>query len=359
MKLNRRTLSKTLLGAFAARAIGRAQNPAPVVGNGWITDVGGIKVGHWKDTRRPTGCTVLLFENGAICGVDVRGGWPGTRLTDALDPVKGASNTIRVDAIALSGGSSYGLATATGVEQFVREQYIRKMGSRAKDRPWVPAVPAAIIYDIELGDWTITPGAEAGYKACEAAASGAVAEGNEGAGTGATIGKMFGMTQAMKSGLGTSSIRVGDTGVVVGAIASVNALGDVIDPRTGKIVAGARRKDGKGFLSEIDHLRQGHGLRRRNENTTIAVVATNARFNKTEMSKIAQMASAGMARAVNPVFTTDDGDTIFAVSTGGSDFAAEAGAVGAIAAEALSEAILRAVMNAEGLPGLPAWRDLS
>lgn len=328
---------------------------------GWITDVEGIKVGHFTDERRPTGCTVVLCEGGATCGVDVRGGWPGTRLTDALDPVKGASDTILVDAIALSGGSNYGLATASGVEQYLREQYVKKLGSFAKDKPIAFAVPAAIIYDIELGDWTLVPTAESGYKACLAATSGPVPEGNYGVGNGATVGKIFSMKQAMKGGVGTSSIKVGNTGVVVGAIVAVNALGDVIDPHTGKIIAGARTEDGRGFVNEMAELRRGHGVRPSEWNTTIAVVATNASFTKTEMNKIAQMASAGLARAINPVFTTWDGDTIFAISTRSSSvkMKLEVAAIGAIAAEVLSEAILRAVVNAKSIPGIPAFRDIA
>jgi len=320
--------------------------------------VEGIKVGHFTDERRPTGCTVVLCEGEATCGVDVRGGWPGTRLTDALDPVKGASDTILVQAIALSGGSNFGLATASGVEQYLREKYIARLGAAAKSKPMAFAVPAAIIYDIELGDWTIVPNAESGYQACLAAKAGPVPEGNVGVGNGATVGKMFGMKQSMKSGLGTSSIKVGDSGAVVGAIAAVNALGDVIDPRSGKIVAGARAETG--FLNEMGELRRGHGVLPVEWNTTIAVVATNATFTKTEMNKIAQMASAGLARTINPVFTTWDGDTVFAISTRAPSLKTrfEVSAIGAIAAEALSEAILRAVRNARGIPGIPALRDL-
>ncbi len=367
--MDRRTFSKRLLGGLGASTLfgaahGPGQSAQPhelaqqIPSTGWITDVQGIKVGHYTDHRRPTGCTVVLCENGATCGVDVRGGWPGTRLTDALDPVKGASNTILVNAIVLSGGSNYGLATATGVERYLREQYFQKLGSKAKDQPIAFAVPAAIIYDIELGDWTITPTAENAYDACKMAANGPVAEGNTGAGTGATIGKIFGMKQAMKSGLGTSSIKVGDSGVVVGAIAAVNALGDVINPHTGQIIAGARLENRKGFLNEMAELRRGHGVQPVQWNTTIGVVATNATFNKTEMNKIAQMASAALARTINPVFTTYDGDTIFATSTRMSNAKVEVGAIGAIAAEALAEAVLRAVIRADGLPGLPCHRDL-
>ena len=328
--------------------------------DGWITDVEGVKVGHFTDQRRPTGCTVVLSEGGATCGVDVRGGWPGTRLTDALDPVKGASDTILVDAIALSGGSNYGLATASGVEQYLREQYVKKLGSSAKGKPIVFAVPAAIIYDIELGDWTAVPTAESGYMACLAAGPGPVPEGNFGVGNGATVGKIFSMKQAMKGGVGTSSIKVGDTGIVVGAIVAVNALGDVIDPHTGRIVVGARSEDGRGFANEMAELRRGHGLHPSEWNTTIAVVATNASFTKTEMNKVAQMASAGLARAINPVFTTWDGDTVFAISTRAPSvkMKLEVAAIGAIAAEALSEAILRAVVNAKGIPGIPGYRDI-
>lgn len=368
--MNRRSFAASVLSLAGASAVSALAHQSSngtshhddlgLRQDGWITDVEGIKVGHFTDERRPTGCTVILCEGGGTCGVDVRGGWPGTRLTDALDPVKGASDTILVNAIALSGGSNYGLATASGVEQYLREQYIHKLGSSAKDNPIAFAVPAAIIYDIELGDWTMVPTVESGYKACLAAASGPVAEGNYGVGNGATVGKIFSMKQAMKGGVGTSSIKVGDTGVVVGAIVAVNALGDVIDPRTGKIVAGARSEDGRGFANEMAELRRGHGVRPSEWNTTIAVVATNATFTKTEMSKIAQMASAGLARAINPVFTTWDGDTVFAISTRAASvkMKLEVGAIGAIAAEALSEAILRAIVNAKGIPGIPAYRDL-
>jgi L-aminopeptidase/D-esterase-like protein len=368
--LNRRIFATNLLslvGTSAVSALARqTTNSAPhsddlgLRQDGWITDVEGIKVGHFTDERRPTGCTVVLCEGGATCGVDVRGGWPGTRLTDALDPVKGASDTIFVDAIALSGGSNFGLATASGVEQYLREQYVRKLGSSAKDKPIAFAVPAAIIYDIELGDWTVVPTAESGYKACLAANSGPVPEGNYGVGNGATVGKIFSMKQAMKGGVGTSSTKVGDTGVVVGAIVAVNALGDVIDPHTGKIIVGARSEDGRGFVNEMAELRRGHGVRPSEWNTTIAVVATNASFTKTEMNKIAQMASAGLARAINPVFTTWDGDTIFAISTRAASVKTklEIGAIGAIGAEVLSEAILRAVVNARGIPGIPGYRDI-
>jgi L-aminopeptidase/D-esterase-like protein len=366
--VSRRLFSKDLLVASAASVIPSIAVQAEtahidsvvIPQSGWITDVEGITVGHWDDTRRPTGCTVVLCEPAGTCGVDVRGGWPGTRLTDALDPVKGASNTILVNAIALSGGSNYGLATATGVEQFLRERYVRKLGADAKNKPIAFAVPAAIIYDLhpELGDWTIAPTAESGYQACLAAAGGPVQEGNHGVGAGVTVGKMFGIKQAMKSGVGTSSIKIGGTGIVVGAIAAVNAIGDIVNPRNGQIIAGARTEDGKNFVNEMEQLRSGKGVRPFESNTTIAVVATNATFTKTEMNKIAQMASAGLARTINPVFTTLDGDTVFAVSTRRSTERVEVGAIGAVAAEALAEAILRAIVYTEGIKGFLSYGDL-
>ena len=194
---------------------------------GSITDVQGVKVGHFTDSRRPTGCTVLLFEKGATAGVDVRGSAPGTRETDLLNPI----NTVQqVQAILLAGGSAFGLDAASGVMRYLDEH---RLGYAVGDVV-VPIVPAAILYDLGIGDAKIRPTAESGYKACQAATSGRVVEGNVGAGAGATIGKLFGMKQAMKSGLGSASVRVGDTGIVVGAIVAVNAAGDVVDPKTGK-----------------------------------------------------------------------------------------------------------------------------
>src|ERR1700736_2609388 len=213
-------------GALAAIAAGGALSSAEVteaVGQGSITDVQGIKVGHFTDTRRPTGCTVLLFEKGATAGVDVRGSAPGTRETDLLNPV----NTVQqVQAILLSGGSAYGLDAASGVVRYLEEH---GLGFHVGEVV-VPIVPAAILYDLGVGDPKIRPTADSGYKACQSASGGKIAEGNVGAGAGATIGKMFGMKAAMKSGIGTASVRVGDTGIVVGAIVAVNAVGDVVNP---------------------------------------------------------------------------------------------------------------------------------
>jgi L-aminopeptidase/D-esterase-like protein len=319
---------------------------------GSLTDVQGIKVGHFTETRKPTGCTVLIFEKGATAGVDVRGSAPGTRDTELLNPV----NTVQqVQAIVLSGGSAFGLASADGVMRYLEEHGLGfHIGQSI-----VPIVPAAILFDLDHGDPKIRPTAESGYKACQAATSGKVEEGNVGAGAGATIGKMFGMKSAMKSGLGSASVHVGDTGIVVAAIVAVNAVGDVVDPKLGKIIAGARKPDGSGFLDTMQQWREGRGpAPASGANTTIGVVATNAAFDKAQATKIAQMAHDGLARTINPTHTPWDGDTIFAVATGAVEARANHGTIGAIAADVMSQAVLRAVMNAHGLPGLPSYSDL-
>jgi L-aminopeptidase/D-esterase-like protein len=223
----------------------------------------------------------------------------------------------------------------------------------------VPIVPAAILYDLQVGDSKIRPTAESGYKACEAATSQRVVEGNVGAGAGATIGKLFGSKQAMKSGLGSASIRVGQTGIVVGAIVAVNAVGDVVDPKTGKIIAGARKPDGSGFADSMARIREGYSVRAEAAtNTTIGVVATNVALDKAQATKVAQMAHDGLARTIYPVHTPSDGDTIFAVATGAITVRVNHGAIGALAAEAMAQAVLRAVMNARGIAGLPSYSDL-
>jgi len=319
---------------------------------GFITDVEGIKVGHFTETRRPTGCTVILCERGAVAGVDVRGSAPGTRETDLLKPI----NTVdKVNAIILSGGSAFGLDTATGVMRYLEEHDSGFQTAAGK----VPIVPAAILYDLNVGDGKIRPNADAGYKACTGAKSGPVDEGSVGAGAGATVGKLNG-GKPMKGGIGTSSIKL-PNGLMVGAIVAVNCVGDVIDPKSGKIVAGARTPDGKAFLNIMGTYRAGRGVSAttaRGENTTIGVIATNARFDKTQMTKIAEMAHDGMARAINPTHTPSDGDTLFALSTGTSTVTASHGAIGALAAEAVSEAILRAVMKAKPVAGIPSYQDL-
>jgi L-aminopeptidase/D-esterase-like protein len=292
-----------------------------------ITDVDGIKVGHFTDPRRPTGCTVILCEKGAVAGVDVRGSAPGTRETDLLKP----TNTVdKVHAIVLSGGSAFGLDTATGVMRYLEERNVGFETAAGK----VPIVPAAILYDLTIGDARIRPDAKAGYKACLNAKSGPVDEGSIGAGAGATVGKLAGGT-GMKGGIGTSSIKL-PNGLTVAAIVAVNCVGDVIDPKTARIIAG---------VNIIEKYRSGQAAAnpRPGENTTIGVVATNAAFNKTQMTKIAEMAHDGVARVINPAHTPWDGDTLFALSTGTSNVTASHGIIGALAAEAVAEAILRAV----------------
>jgi L-aminopeptidase/D-esterase-like protein len=341
--------------ALAAVATSAALAPKSAAGeadpSGGITDVQGVKVGHFTESRRPTGCTVLLFEKGATAGVDVRGGAPGTRDTDLLNPV----NTVQqVQAIFLSGGSAFGLDVASGVMRFLEEH---RLGFAMGDIV-VPIVPGAILYDLEIGDAKIRPTAESGYKACQAATTERVAEGNVGAGAGATIGKMFGPKQAMKSGLGSASVHVGNTGIVVGAIVAVNAVGDVLDPKTGQIIAGARKADGSGFMDSMARIREGYGVRADSANTTIGVVATNVALDKAQATKIAQMAHDGLARTIYPVHTPSDGDTIFAVATGAIAARANPGAIGALAADVMARAVLRAVMSARGIAGLPSYSDL-
>jgi L-aminopeptidase/D-esterase-like protein len=341
--------------AVATLAAGAAMAPrlAGDEAGGGITDVQGIRAGHFTDSRRPTGCTVLIFDKGATAGVDVRGSAPGTRETDLLNP----TNTVQqVNAILLSGGSAYGLDAASGVVRYLEEH---GLGFHVGPVT-VPIVPAAVLYDLGIGDSTIRPTAESGYQACKAAATGKVAEGNVGAGAGATVGKLFGTKAAMKSGLGTASIRIAGTGIVVSAIVAVNAVGDIIDPKTGKIIAGARNPDGSGFLDSMAQLRaRRHVELAIGQNSTIGVVATNVALEKVQLTKIAQMAHDGFARTINPVHTLADGDTIFAVATGEIPAKANHGTIGALAADVMAQAVLRAVKNAKGLPGLPAWADLA
>lgn len=357
--MNRRHFIGAVGGVAGATALGGDLLAQAVDGrqssSGYITDVEGIRVGHFTDTRRPTGCTVILYERGAVAGVDVRGSAPGTRETDLLKPINLVD---RVNAIVLSGGSAFGLDTATGVMRYLEEHDAGYATGAGK----VPIVPAAILFDLGVGDAKIRPNAESGYQACKSAATGPIAEGNVGAGAGATVGKLSG-GHPMKGGIGTASIKLTE-GLVVAAIVAVNCTGDVIDPRSGKIVAGARTPDGKDFLGITRTLRSGRGVTltggrgRAGENTTIGVVATNARFDKTQMTKIAEMAHDGLARAINPAHTPYDGDTLFALSTGTSTVAANLSAIGALAAEAVTDAILRAVMKAKSIPGYPAASDL-
>ena len=365
--MNRRKMLGTMAGLAAlprasglfGKPVAIEDDPIPVPSEGWITDVDGIEVGHFTDDRRPTGCTVILCRHGATGGADVPGGNPGSRLTDMLQPLRNADESVIVEAVVLTGGSDYGLASAGGVERYLRERYFERHKSEPHPKPHVPIVPAAVIFDLFADqDWTIVPTAESGYKACQAAAKGKVAEGCVGAGAGAAVGHWGG--NPTKSGLGTASLKLGDTGVVVGAICAVNAVGDIYNPNTGKLLAGSRTEDGKNFAPILDRLRAGKEvvLPPPGTHTTISCVATNASFESAAMAKIAQMASAAHARVINPSWAPGDGDTVFALSTGTLKTPVEHGAIGAMAAEVLKEAILRAVVNATGRPGMPSYRDM-
>lgn len=343
----RRTAIFTFLGALVLAA--SAQSPDGPRG---ITAVEGIKVGHHTLTERPTGCTVILTEGGAVGGVDVRGGAPGTRETDLLDPM----NTVeQVHAVVLSGGSAFGLSVADGVMQYLEEHDIGFpiAGTR------VPIVPTAILMDLAVGgNPSIRPGKECGYRAAATATIGTVAEGNVGAGTGATVGKIGGRSRAMKGGLGTAALSL-PNGLVVGAIVAVNAVGDVYDPSTGRALAGVRTLDGARLADARTILGSpAEILVRAGENTTIGVVATNARLTKAQAGHMARMAHDGLARAIRPAHTPMDGDTIFSLATGTWSGDAPLVTIGSLAADAMTEAILRAVRLAESLPGYPAARDL-
>ncbi len=314
-----------------------------------ITDVAGIKVGHFTDARRPTGCTVILCEDGATGGVDVRGSAPGTRETDLLDP----QNLVQqVHAVVLSGGSAFGLEAATGVVRWLEERNIGYDVGVAK----VPIVPAAILFDLTVGDAKIRPDAAAGYNACKAASTNAPAEGNVGAGAGATVGKMFGPKRAMKGGLGTASISVGKE-LTVGAIVAVNAAGDIVDPSTGKLLAGARTQDGKKLQGTMAGILRGDALPPvlGGTNTTIGLIATDAKLDKAQAQKVAQMAHDGLARTTNPAHTMFDGDTIFALATG--EIASNVNTIGAFAAEMVALSIRNAVNAAKTLGGVQSLKD--
>jgi L-aminopeptidase/D-esterase-like protein len=338
---------------FAAGAV-MTPTAQPVQKPAGLTSIAGIRVGHCTLTERPTGCTVVLAEKGAIGGVDVRGAAPGTRETDLLNPV----NTVeRVNAIVLSGGSAFGLDAASGVMRYLEE---RGIGYPTNVIP-VPIVPAAILFDLGVGgNPKIFPTADCGYRAAAAATDGPVAEGNVGAGAGATIGKLAGPGRAMKSGIGTASFTLPD-GTIVAALVAVNAVGDVIDPQTGRVVAGVRTPDGKSLADARILLRSpDFKLPARPPvagNTTIGVVATNARLTKAQATKMAQMAQDGLARAIYPTHTPVDGDTIFALATGERE-SGDVLTIGVFAADVVAEAILRAARQATSIPGYPAARDL-
>ncbi len=299
---------------------------------------------------------MVLTTEGAVGGVDVRGAAPGTRETELLSPLNAVDT---VHAVLLAGGSAFGLDAAGGVMRWLEQRGIGVPVGPAR----VPIVPAAILFDLWVGDASIRPDAQAGHAACEAASAQAPAEGNVGAGAGATVGKLFGIARAMKGGIGTASVKVG--AITVGALVVVNAVGDVVDPATGSVVAGARTADGSALLGSMRALLRGElpAPLQAGVATTIGVVATDALLTKAQANKVAQMAHDGLARSINPVHTMTDGDTLFALATGMSGLPGNVTLIGALAAEVTTAAVLRAVraatrLNGPGLPDLPCAADL-
>ena len=320
-----------------------------------ITDVRGIEVGHFTDTRRPTGCSVVLTRAGAVGGVDVRGAAPGTRETDLLDP----GNMVNtVHAVLLSGGSAFGLDAAGGVMRWLEERGIGLDVGTAR----VPIVPGAVLFDLHVGDSRIRPDAAAGYAACQAATSASLAQGSVGAGTGACVGKMFGMEHAMKGGIGTASVCV--DGVTVGALIAVNALGDVVDTATGELLAGARTADGQSMRNTSRTLLAGVPPLSilAGANTTIGVVATDASLTKAQAQRLAGAGHDGLARAIHPVHTLYDGDTLFALGTGQVAHSPGLNVLAVMATEAVARACANAMRAAQGLRlgdlWLPSTSDL-
>jgi L-aminopeptidase/D-esterase-like protein len=315
-----------------------------------ITAVSGVLVGHWTDEDAATGCTVVLCPDGAVASADVRGGAPGTRETDLLRP---GALVERVHAVLLTGGSAYGLDAAAGVMRWLEE--------RGKGFPVqtgvVPIVAGAVLFDLSLGSADVRPDAAAGYAACETASASPPAEGSVGAGTGATVAKALGVERALKGGIG-SAREIGQDGLSVAALVAVNSFGEVVDPQSGRVVAGPRADDG-GFADTLAVLRSRPGLSPfpGDSNSTIGVVATDAALSKSDCYRLAVMAQAGLTRAVRPAHTPVDGDTIFALATGAADAPADVMRLGALAARAVERAILRAVTEATGLAGVPSTRE--
>jgi L-aminopeptidase/D-esterase-like protein len=309
---------------------------------GSITDVAGLMVGHFTDTRRPTGCTVIITPDGSVAGVDVRGAAPGTRETDLLHP----SNLVdRVHAIVLAGGSAWGLDAASGVMQWLEEQQI----GLPVGFGLVPIVPAAVLFDLPVGNARIRPDAQAGYAACVAASRQPPLEGNVGAGAGALVGKIFGLKRAMKGGIGSAAITV--DGITMGALIACNALGDVINPTTGQLLAGARTADGIQLVDSRAALLAGATPKSvmAGTNTTIGVIATDAVLTKAQAHRLALVAHDGLARSINPVHTLSDGDTLFALGTGKAGKPADMMLLSTLAAEVTAMAVVRAVMAASGI----------
>jgi L-aminopeptidase/D-esterase-like protein len=316
-----------------------------VFGN--LCDVPGVLVGHATDHDALTGCTTVLFEEPAVVGVDVRGSSPGTRETDRLGP---HGTVRRTHALLLTGGSAFGLAAAEGVVRFLEENDVGLDIGVAR----IPLVAAAVLFDLVVGDPAVRPGPEMGYEAAAAAKSADFAQGSVGAGTGATVGKVLGLEWAMKGGVGSASVALEGGRLVVGALAAVNAFGDVRDPRTGRVIAGPRQEDGT-LGDTVELLPEAVARMGWGENTTLGIVATNAALEKRDANKVAQMAHDGLARTIEPVHTTVDGDLVFAASVGEVEAATDV--VGAWGARVMQEAIVRAVQTAEGVAGIPSLSE--
>jgi L-aminopeptidase/D-esterase-like protein len=365
-QLSRRQFSQALIASasLAGTSLEGAWSGRAGAPKGFITDVEGIRVGHFTDTRRPTGCTALIFDGDVTAAVDYDGSAPGEQQAVMLQPV---SPLEKIHGMLLTGGGPMGLGAVAGAVRFLEEKRVGYDWGVPNIR--VPIVVGAVIDDLAVGDGKIRPDPEAAYKACRAAASGPVMEGNVGAGSGATVGKMLRAQGlgGMKGGFGTASLRLGE--VIIGALAVVNAAGDILDWRTGEILAGARRSDGKGFANLIEALKRQlrevtpqHAARISDaplHSTTLAVVATNVDFNKTQLTKIAMMANCGAARAIRPYHTTGDGDQLYALSTNRFHADVPISAVGALAGEVVAEAIGRAIRAARSIEDWPAHRDFT
>ncbi len=315
-----------------------------------ITSIPGLRVGHWTDRRAATGCTVVICEGGAVAAVDVRGGAPGTRETDLLRP----GNLVeRIHAVLLSGGSAFGLDAAAGVMRYLEEQGV----GFPTPGGLVPIVVGAVLYDLSIGRSDVRPDAAAGYAASQAAKGGRVSQGSVGAGSGATVGKALGMERAVKGGIGSACERtVGE--IAVGALVAVNCIGEIVDPDSGRIVAGPRDEEG-GFLSTLDILqgRPAAALSGGFTNSTIGVVATNARLSREQAYRLAVMAHDGLSRTVRPAHTPVDGDVFFSLATGTTEAPVDLITLGALAARAAERAIVRAVTEARGLAGVPSLTE--
>lgn len=315
-----------------------------------ITALPGIEIGNAQNLDAATGCTVILCKKGAIAGVDVRGGAPGTRETDLLNPI----NLIdKVHGVFLAGGSAFGLDAASGIMEYLENLGVGYDTGVAK----VPIVTGAVLFDLAVGNSKIRPDKKMGYDACVSAADGKFCEGSQGAGTGASVGKILGMGSAMKGGIGSCCIKKGT--LYVGAVVAVNSLGDIIDPKTNKIVAGALAGDCNGFLNTEEFIfnNMNNNTNAYGKNTTIGVVVTNGIFNKAQANKIASMAHNGYARTIRPAHTMHDGDTIFALATG--EVEADVSAIGTMAARVVEQAILRGVKKAGGLGGLKSFSNIT